>query len=101
MGISNEDISHIARLARLRVEPEELPRYAEQLGSILEYVTKLTELDTEGVAELAHGAGLSNVFREDVAVPCDPEVRARIVAAFPHREGDLLEVPAVFEDRSE
>lgn len=101
MAISNDDISHIARLARLRVEPEDQARYAEQLGSILEYVTKLNELNTDGVLELAHGAGLSNVFRADVAVPCEPAVRQRIIAAFPHREGDLLEVPAVFEDRTE
>lgn len=99
--MTNEEILHIARLARLRIDPEELPEYAAKLESVLEYVQKLQQLDTEGVPELPHGAGLSNVFRGDVVVPCDEDVRARIVAAFPHREGDLLKVPAVFEDRTE
>lgn len=101
MGLNNEEILHIAKLARLKVEPEELPKYSEQLTSILEYVAKLDELETDGVPELAHGAGLSNVFRSDTVEPCEADVRRRIIAAFPHREGDLLEVPAVFVDRTE
>ncbi|OGL94764.1 hypothetical protein A2348_04370 [Candidatus Uhrbacteria bacterium RIFOXYB12_FULL_58_10] len=101
MSLTNEEILHIATLARLRVEPEDLPRYAEQLGSILEYVAKLDELEIDGVTELAHGAGLTNVFRQDTIAPVEADVRHRVIAAFPHREGDLLEVPAVFVDRTE
>ncbi len=99
--ISNEQITHIAKLARLRVEPENVAKTAGELESILVYVTKLQELDTEGVPELAHGDGLSNVFRADVANGCDQDERSRVIAAFPHREGNLLEVPAVFQDRTE
>jgi len=99
--ISNEQITHIAKLARLRIEPENVAKTAAELESILGYVTKLQELDTDGVPELAHGDGLSNVFRADVATVCDQDVRHRVIAAFPHREGDLLEVPAVFVDRTE
>lgn len=97
--LTDSDLLHIAKLSRLRVEAEDLPRYAEQVGSILEYVAKLQELDTEGVPELAHGAGLSNVFRSDDVRSSDQDIHDRIIAAFPHSEGDLLEVPAVFSDR--
>lgn len=99
--ISNEQITHIAKLARLRVEPENVAKTAAELESILGYVTKLQELDTEGVPELAHGDGLVNVFRADVASGFDQDERKRVIAAFPHREGELLEVPAVFQDRTE
>jgi aspartyl-tRNA(Asn)/glutamyl-tRNA(Gln) amidotransferase subunit C len=99
--MTNDEILHIAKLARLQVEPEELPEYADKLGAILEYIAKLQELDTEGVPELAHGAGLLNVFRADVIEACDEDERCRIIDAFPHSEGDLLEVPAVFNDRTE
>lgn len=99
--ITNDQVSHIARLARLRVEPENVAKTAQELESILGYVAKLQELNTEGVPELAHGDGLTNVFRVDVAAGCDQDERARVIAAFPHREGDLLEVPAVFADRTE
>lgn len=101
MPVTNEEISHIARLARLRLSEDDVSLYATQVGSILEYIAKLQELDTDGVEELAHGAGLSNVFRVDAVASCEPDVRTRIVASFPEREGDLLRVPAVFSDRTE
>jgi len=101
MSQSNEEILHIARLARLKIEPEDLPLYSEKLGSILAYVATLQELETDGVSELAHASGLSNVFRLDETGTSDTDTRKRIIGAFPHREGDLLEVPAVFSDRTE
>lgn len=101
MSLTNDEILHIAKLARLRVEPEDLPRYAEDIGSVLSYVAKLQELDTGDVPELMHAAGQENVFRADVPQPAAPDTRRAIIAAFPHREGDLLEVPAVFTDRTE
>ena len=97
--ISADEIKHIAKLARLRVSPEEVEGYRQQLGSIIDYVKKLQELDTKNVPETQHAPGLSNVLRDDEIVACDPEVRRRIIEAFPRRQGDLLEVQAVFEDR--
>lgn len=96
-----EQITHIAKLARLRIDPENIAKTGAELESILVYVAKLQELDTEGVPELGHGNGLVNVFRADVALDSDQDERARVIAAFPHKEGDLLEVPAVFQDRTE
>jgi aspartyl-tRNA(Asn)/glutamyl-tRNA(Gln) amidotransferase subunit C len=96
MALSNDEIFHMAKLARLRLEEADLSRCADRLNSVLDYVAKLGELDTDDVPELAHGDGLSNVFREDLAEPCDADARRRIIAAFPRREGDLLEVQAVF-----
>lgn len=101
MTLTNEDIFHIAKLVRLRIAEEDAGLYREQIGSILEYVAKLQTLDTAGVSELAYGGGVTNVFRDDVVAGCAPDVRERILAAFPRRSGDLLEVQAVFEGRTE
>jgi aspartyl-tRNA(Asn)/glutamyl-tRNA(Gln) amidotransferase subunit C len=97
--LTQEDIEHIAELARLEIEDDELETYRNQLGSILEYVATLQTVNTDGVLELAHGDGLVNVWREDVAQTCDADERARVIAAFPRRAGDLLEVPGVFEEK--
>jgi aspartyl-tRNA(Asn)/glutamyl-tRNA(Gln) amidotransferase subunit C len=101
MTFSDADIELLAKLARLHLTPDEITTYRDQLGSILEYVDKLKELDTEGVPELAHPAGLTNVFGEDVATPCSEDVRSRAIESFPRKEGELLEVQAVFADRDE
>jgi aspartyl-tRNA(Asn)/glutamyl-tRNA(Gln) amidotransferase subunit C len=101
MALSKDEVRHIARLARLHIDEEELEDYQGHLGSILDYVAKLQTLDTEGVAELQHAADVSNVFRADSEEGCGEVVRAAALDNFSNREGDLLKVQAVFENRTE
>ena len=101
MSLSKEEVQHIAKLARLHIPEEELEAHQKDLGSILEYVEKLQEMNTEGVPELQHAADVKNVFREDVEQGCGEDVRTRALDNFSNREGDLLEVQAVFDSRTE
>lgn len=101
MSLSQDDIRHIAKLARLHIDEAQVGTYQEQISSILEYVNKLQELNTEGVAELQHAADISNVFRADEVNGCEPDIRTRALDNFSNRQGDLLEVQAVFENRAE
>ena len=55
----------MAVLARLKLTPDEKERLADQMGTILAYIEKLNELNTDGVEPTAHVLGLSNVFRDD------------------------------------
>tara|TARA_B100000686_G_C16171210_1_gene656364 strand:+ start:204 stop:482 length:279 start_codon:yes stop_codon:yes gene_type:complete len=59
------DIEHMAALARLKLTSEEKKRLAQQMGTILDYVKKLNELNTDNVEPTAHVLGINNVFRED------------------------------------
>ena len=61
------DVKHTAKLANLKLSSEEEKKFEEQLSSILDYVDKLQEIDTENVGETSQVTGLENVFREDVA----------------------------------
>ncbi len=99
MKFTREEVLKIAKLARLHLEEADIQMYQDNLGSILGYVEKLQELNTDDVPEFQHAAGSVNVFREDVIEHCDEEVRRRAVENFTAREGDLLKVQAVFEKR--
>ena len=102
MKLKDEEVKHIAELARLELTAEEVKMYAEQLAEILEYVDQLKKLKLPADAiQMAHAAGLTNVLREDKVKGCEVDVRQRLIKAFPHRQGDLLESAAVFTDRSE
>ncbi len=101
MAFTEKEIKHLAKLSRLKLSAEDVKVYKKQLASILEYVEKLQEVDTKGVPELARGVGTTNTFREDVVEGCEAGVRERIKKEFPRRQGDLLEVQAVFEGRTE
>ncbi len=59
------EIEHVTLLARLELTEEEKGLFSKQLSSILEYINKLNELNTEGVEETSHVIAVKNVFRED------------------------------------
>jgi aspartyl-tRNA(Asn)/glutamyl-tRNA(Gln) amidotransferase subunit C len=65
MAISREDVLHVSKLARLELSEAEVEKFTVQLGDILEYISKLDELDTENVPPTAHVLEITNVFRED------------------------------------
>ena len=64
-NLSEEQVRHIAKLARLRLSDDEVKKFSKELSSILEYIDVLNELDTENVEPTAQVTGLSSVFRED------------------------------------
>ena len=69
MPVTIKDVEHIAELARLKFNNEELKSFTEQMNEILSYVDKLNELDTENVEPLSHPVEAVNVFRDDVVKP--------------------------------
>jgi len=95
MKISLEDVRHVAALARLDLSPEEEEKLVTELGSILGYVEKLGELDTEGVAPTAHVLDVGPAFRED-EVRNGPEVDALLENA-PDRWLSFFRVPKIIE----
>ncbi len=63
--VSIEETKKIARLANLPLQDKQLVKFSSQLSSVLEYISKIQELDTTGVEETSQVTGLTNVFRED------------------------------------
>jgi aspartyl-tRNA(Asn)/glutamyl-tRNA(Gln) amidotransferase subunit C len=76
MAISKEEVLHVASLARLELSAEEVERFTEQLGAILEAVGKVSELDLTDVEPLSHPLDLVNVWAEDEPRPSLPLERA-------------------------
>src|ERR1035437_521755 len=97
MSLQRSDIEHIASLARLGLEEEEIEGMAKDLSSILEYVDQLQQVDTSGVDYEYQVKDLQNSVRTDKVISCSDEERAIILEDMPDRAGDLLRVPGVFE----
>ncbi|MEK9152025.1 MAG: Asp-tRNA(Asn)/Glu-tRNA(Gln) amidotransferase subunit GatC [Patescibacteria group bacterium] len=96
MALTREDITHIAKLARLDVAEDEAEMFRNQLSSILEFVDKLSQAETDDVEPMNHVVPVHNAWREDKAEPCPAAMRDAVIAEFPEREGDLLKVKTVF-----
>ena len=93
MAISEDDVLHVARLARLELSGEEVERMQEQLSAILEAVGKVSELDLSGVYPTAHPLDLVNVLADDVPRPSLSLEDA--LANAPDPEDGFFGVPAV------
>lgn len=63
--IDREQVLHVARLARLRLDEGEVETMAGELSGILEHVDRIAELDLEGVEPTSHVVALENVLRAD------------------------------------
>ncbi|MEX0655233.1 MAG: Asp-tRNA(Asn)/Glu-tRNA(Gln) amidotransferase subunit GatC [Phycisphaeraceae bacterium] len=63
--ITEQQVRHVAKLSRLRLDDEQVHQFTEQLADVLNYVAKLNELDVENVEPMAHAMDLTNVLRED------------------------------------
>jgi aspartyl-tRNA(Asn)/glutamyl-tRNA(Gln) amidotransferase subunit C len=88
-------VKHIARLARLSLSEAEEERFSQQLGSILQYMEKLNELDTSGIEPTSHVIEMNNVMREDMLWSCLP--RDSALANAPERFGNFYRVPKIIE----
>ena len=64
--IDREQVLHVAKLARLRLDEAEVETMAGELSGLLGHVDRISGLDLEGVEPTSHVVALENVFRADV-----------------------------------
>lgn len=93
--LSLDDVRKVARLARLKLTPDEEQRFAAQLGQILTYVETIGEVATADVEPLAHTTEITNVFRPDRPQPSLP--RETALANAPNQDGKYFLVPQIIE----
>jgi aspartyl-tRNA(Asn)/glutamyl-tRNA(Gln) amidotransferase subunit C len=94
--ISQAEVEHVARLARLELSAEETERMRSQLDQILGYVEQLRRVDTADVPPTSHVLPLVDVMREDEVRPSYP-VEAMLANA-PDPDGESFRVPKILEE---
>lgn len=91
--ISEEQVRHVANLARLGLTDEEVKRMGEQLGAILDSIDEIGKLDLEGVPPTANPLNMTNVLRPDEP---RPELsRDEALSQAPETVDDLFAVPRI------
>lgn len=86
MAITRETVLHVAKLAKLSLEPSEVDELQIDLEKILGYIDQLAELDTSSVEPTLH-----------IAVKSMPRVEDRIHASLP-TDVALAQGPRVHDD---
>ena len=96
MRLTQEEVRHVAELAKLRLSDAEVQQYTEQLSAILDSAERIQEVDTSSVPPTPYVLGLANVMREDEPQPGLDNEDA--LANAPDQGGGFFRVRAVFEE---
>ena len=91
--LTRDDVAHVARLARLRLDDAELDEFTEQLANVLAHAEDIERLDADEVEPTAHPLPLRNVFRDDV-VRASVD-RDEVLAAAPAAQDGQFRVPPI------
>jgi aspartyl-tRNA(Asn)/glutamyl-tRNA(Gln) amidotransferase subunit C len=93
--LTSEEVRHIARLARVALSDEEVERLRDQLSGIIDHFAVLNEIDTDDVPPTAQTFEMTNVERDDVAMPSF--ARDQVLANAPRSEDGYFRVRAVLD----
>lgn len=95
MSLDSETIRRIAKLARIRVNADEVEALQGELNSILGWIEQLDEVDVTGVEPLTGAAHMAMRLRLDVVT--DGGIADAVLANAPDRAGNFYAVPKVVE----
>ncbi len=94
--ITRDEVAHLANLARIDLDDDELDRLAPQLSVILESIASIRGVAGDDVPPTSHAIPLTNVFREDVVLPSLSAEQALAMA--PEVDQQRFSVPRILGD---
>lgn len=96
MALNRNDINRLAELSRLALTEDEMTRMEQTIDPILNYVSRLTEVNTDDIPETEDPTEI-RALRVDEAIPSTQSTHDGIIANFPDKKDGLLRAPAVFD----
>lgn len=95
MKVSEEEVKHIAGLARLKFTDSEVTKFTKDLASIVEFAEQLNEIDVTDVKPTAHILDIHNIFRKDEMH--ESYDREKLLQNAPTKAAGCISVPQVVE----
>jgi aspartyl-tRNA(Asn)/glutamyl-tRNA(Gln) amidotransferase subunit C len=95
MSVDEKTVKRVARLARLKVQDQDVPRLAGELNAILGFIEQLNEVDVAHVEPMTSVVSMKMKMRKDEVT--DGHYPEKIVANAPAKDDDFFMVPKVVE----
>ena len=95
MSVNEQQVRHVAKLARLALSDAEIDKMVPELNNILGWVEQLGEVDTDGVEPLTAVIDLKLRLRDDVVT--DGNIRDKVLLNAPDAHHGFFAVPKVIE----
>ena len=100
--LSDTELEHIAKLARVRVAPEKKEQLKKDLSAILDYIDKLNQADTSAVEPLYQTTGLVNSIRADEPrgeFPMTEKLEELLIGQAPTRKERFVKVKSILNKK--
>lgn len=97
-SITRDEVAHLARLARLALDYDEIDRFGPQLDVILGAVSRISELDTADVPPTSHAVPMTNVTRPDEVRP--GLTQSQVLDMAPAAEDGRFRVPRILGEEA-
>jgi aspartyl-tRNA(Asn)/glutamyl-tRNA(Gln) amidotransferase subunit C len=95
VSLDKEQVQHIAVLARLKIDDDDVAETVDKLSRIVDFVDQLSQADTAGVLPMAHPLNEAQRLRADEVT--EPDDREHVQENAPSVDGGLYLVPKVIE----
>ena len=95
MSIDKDTVKHIAKLARISLDDKKINSLSKDLSSIIEFIEKLNELNTDKTVPLTSIINASLQSRKDEVL--DGKIRDQILKNSPEKNEEFYVVPKVIE----
>ncbi len=98
--LSDKELDHIAKLARVNVAPEKRETLKKDLSAILDYMEKLNKVDTSSVEPLYQTTGLVNATRSDEPrqeFPMTEKLEELLIGQAPARKERFVKVKSILK----
>lgn len=92
--LDKKEIERLAFFARIKLTKEELENTPDEIRSILKYVQKISDVNTEKIEPLFHFSELKNIVREDASLSLDEKIKKKMIK-MGKEDGDHLRVEAI------
>ncbi|MBQ3318697.1 Asp-tRNA(Asn)/Glu-tRNA(Gln) amidotransferase subunit GatC [Candidatus Saccharibacteria bacterium] len=94
MKITREDIDHLAELSNFSLEDAEKESLKGDLENIIQYISELSNLDTDGISPTFQVFEMENVWRDDEILAQDAD-RESLLALTKEEEDHQIKIPKV------
>jgi aspartyl-tRNA(Asn)/glutamyl-tRNA(Gln) amidotransferase subunit C len=95
------DVKHVAKLAKLDLTEDELKKFLSQLSSVVDYISELSEVDTDKIEPTSQTTGLEDVYREDVVVPASTLTQEEALGGTDNFHNGYFKVKAILAGRTD
>lgn len=98
--LTKKQVQHVADLSNLKLTDSEIKKLTPQLDKIIEFVTKLSEVDTDGIEPTSQTTGLTNILREDIVTSENGLTQDEALFNTANPYNGLVKVPTVLSERT-